>query len=129
MISDASYSWAAAGGEINQSGKYVAGTVAGSYSEAVTVTATRGGLSATASGSAVIVPGPLARVAFVADTPDDLELAILPDLADIDRLVQMVIALVHHHHAAGRVVVEAVEGGAHFVDGESTAFSTAFFHR
>jgi Tol biopolymer transport system component len=76
MISDASYSWAAAGGEINQSGKYVAGTVAGSYSEAVTVTATRGGLSATASGSAVIVPGPLARVAFVADTPDDLELAI-----------------------------------------------------
>lgn len=75
-ILDAEYVWSADGGEIDQIGNYVAGTIAGPFNKAVTVIATRGGLAVTGSVAATVVPGTPDHLAFVSDTPENLLLAI-----------------------------------------------------
>src|SRR5262245_62139946 len=48
--------------------------------------------------------------------PHDLELAVLLDLADVDRLVGVLVLLVHLLGAARSGELEAVDGGADLVD-------------
>ena len=64
-ITDADVSWSlAAGGSVDATGTVTAGTVAGYFDDALTVTVVGGSMTLTASASLTVLPGPLASADF-----------------------------------------------------------------
>ena len=64
-ITDADVSWSlAAGGSVDATGTVTAGTVAGDFDDALTVTVVGGSMTLTASASLTVLPGPLASADF-----------------------------------------------------------------
>ena len=69
-ISDAELSWeATGGGSVDSSGAFTAGTAAGRFEEALSVTVTRGSLTKTTLASVTIEPGPLDHVDLEPSAP------------------------------------------------------------
>jgi len=96
-------------GSVTSGGSFKAGTVPGTYSGAVKVTATQGGVTKTASAGVTITPGPLVQV-YIAPTEADVGMEMTQQFvaAGVDR---------YDNRIAGLRFTWSVEKGAGTIDG------------